>query len=209
MSHPRPTLRRLFRQSLGAWLLGKDMAVKFSAEPMNAEPETAAETSASAGAGAVYSAFIKGLLDYEQTRKAGLESKAGLAISSSGALATLLFGLVAVITGAKNFMLPSTAHGWLGAAVVLFVVAAGLAVVASVIPVPYGTVEFDATLLEKVWDNPASVASRFVAAGQLEQIKIARSRNQLKACLVIASGSCELSALVMLAVAVMLIIGSS
>jgi hypothetical protein len=53
------------------------------------------------------------------------------------------------------------------------------------------------------------VASRFVAAGQLEQIKIARSRNQLKACLVIASGSCELSALVMLAVAVMLIIGSS
>jgi hypothetical protein len=174
---------------------------------MSADPETPAETLGDAGA--VYGPFIKGLLDYEQTRKTGLESKAGLTISSSGVLVTLLFGLVAVITGAKNFMLPSTAHGWLAAAVVLFVVAAGLGIVASVIPVPYGTVVFDATVLEKVWDDPASVASRFVAAGQLEQIKIARSRNRLKAWLVIASGSCELGALVMLTVAVMLIVGSS
>ncbi len=175
---------------------------------MNAEPEPHPETSTLGGAGAVYGGFIKGLLDYEQTRKAGLESKAGLAISSSGVLVTLLFGLVAVITGAKNFMLPSTAHGWLDAAVILFVVAAGLAIVASVVPVPYGTVDFDATVLEQVWGNPASVAARFVAAAQLDQIKIARSRNQLKAWFVIASASCELGALVMLTVAVMLIIGS-
>lgn len=160
------------------------------------------------GGGSVYAPYITSLLDYEQARKTALEAKATAVITTSGTLVALLFGLVAVVTGAKTFVLPVASHGWLVAAIVLFVVAVGLAIVASIIPVPYGTVTFDPSNLSRVWRTPPDVASRHVAEAQLSQIALAKKKNSRKAWMVLLSGLLELSALVMLAVAVIVIVGT-
>src|SRR5215470_18460291 len=78
--------------------------------------------------GNIYAAYIQSLLDHEQDRKTVLEAKASAVITTSGVLVTLLFGLVAVVTGAKTFKLPEASHGWLIAAILLFVVATGLGI---------------------------------------------------------------------------------
>ena len=159
------------------------------------------------GGGGVYGSYIKSLLDYEQVRKSSLETKASAVVATSGTLVTLLFGLVAVVTGAKNFLLPQAAHGWLGAAMLFFVAAAGIAIGANVIPVPYGEVTFSGDDLPSVWRNPAAVAAIQVATAQLQQIEKAKDKNDMKAKLVLVSGVSELLALVMLTIALLLIIG--
>lgn len=159
------------------------------------------------GAGTLYAAYIKSLLDYEQTRKVSLEGKASAVITTSGALVALLFGLVAVITGSKTFVLSTASHGWLGAAMILFVVAAAFAIVGNGLPVGYGDVQFDAKNLEELFAGPALDASVNVAQAQLEQTAIAKKQNNRKAKLVIAGVSSELAALAMLTVALFQIVG--
>src|ERR1035438_5945734 len=131
------------------------------------------------GGGDVYGAYIKSLLDYELARQSGLEARASTVVTTAGALVTLLFGLVAVITGAARFRLPGAAHGWLIAAVLLVVAGIGPA---------------------------AAAASEHVAEAQLKLITIARRKNSRIAWIVLLSGIAELLALVMLAVAVILIL---
>jgi hypothetical protein len=156
--------------------------------------------------GAVYAAYIKSLFDYEQNRKTVLEAKASAVVTTSGTLVTLLFGLVAVVTGAKSFTLPVIAHAWLIGAVALFVIAVALAVTTANIPVPYGQATFDAKELQQAWKESASAARSNVAAAQLQQIDIARQKNDIKAKLVRWAAVGELLALLMLAVAVVLIL---
>jgi hypothetical protein len=157
------------------------------------------------GGGDVYGAYIKSLLDYELARQSGLEARASTVVTTAGALVTLLFGLVAVITGAARFRLPGAAHGWLIAAVILFVVAIGLAVAVAVIPLAYGQVDF-AEGPAQLWKEAATAASEHVAEAQLKLITIARRKNSRIAWIVLLSGIAELLALVMLAVAVILIL---
>jgi disulfide bond formation protein DsbB len=156
--------------------------------------------------GNIYGAYIKSLLDHEQDRKSVLEAKASAVITTSGALVTLLFGLVAVVTGATNFKLPETSRGWLIAAVLLFVIAAGLGIMTANTPVPYGQATFQADQLQQAWSQPASAARENVAKAQLELIPVAAQKNNLKVKLVISATLAELLALVALAVAVILIL---
>lgn len=157
------------------------------------------------GGGDVYGAYIKSLLDYEQTRKSGLDARAASVVTTAGALVALLFGLVAVVTGAASFVLPATARGWLMAAVILFVVAVALAVTVTVIPLPYGQVDFKEGP-SQLWQEQSSTASIHVAEAQLALIAVARRANAKVALLVFLGGIAELLALVMLAVAVILIL---
>lgn len=156
--------------------------------------------------GKVYGAYIQSLLDHEQSRKSVLEAKAAAVITTSGALVTLLFGLVAVVTGATDFKLPEISRGWLIAAVVLFVIATGLGIITANIPVPYGQAKFQADQLEQAWSQPASAARENVAKAQLELIPVAARKNNLKVKLVISATAAELLALGTLAVAVILIL---
>src|SRR5260370_33042441 len=78
---------------------------------------------AAPGGGDVYGAYIKSILDNELVRRTGLEARASTVVTTAGTLVTLLFGLVAVITGAAEVQLPGAAHGWLIAAVRLLQVA--------------------------------------------------------------------------------------
>jgi len=156
--------------------------------------------------GSIYGAYIKSLLDHEQDRKSALETKASAVVASSGVIVTLLFGLIAVVTGAKNFKLPDTSHGWLIAAVILFVIATGLGIITANIPVPYGQTTFKADQLQQAWGHPASAARENVAVAQLKLISIAAKRNNLKVWLVICAAAAEMLALGALAVVVILIL---
>jgi len=178
-----------------------------SAQPAGpaASPVPAVPAAAPPGGGDVYGAYIKSLLDYEQARKSGLDARAAAVVATAGTLVTLLFGLVAVVTGAHSFVLPPTARGWLIAAVVLFVVAIALAVTVTVIPLPYGQVDFKEDP-SQLCQEPASTASVHVAEAQLALIAIARRANAKVVVLVFLSGIAELLALAMLAVAVILIL---
>ncbi len=173
--------------------------------PSPAPPPAPPAPPAAPGGGDVYGAYIKSILDNELVRRTGLEARASTVVTTAGTLVTLLFGLVAVITGAAKFQLPGAAHGWLIAAVILFVVAIGLAVTVAVVPLPYGQVSF-AEGPAQLWKETASSASVHVAEAQLELIGVAQRRNGRIAFLVLLSGVAELLALAMLAVAVILIL---
>jgi hypothetical protein len=156
--------------------------------------------------GNIYATYIKSLLDHEQDRKSALESKASAVITTSGALVTLLFGLVAVVTKVTSFELPQNSRDWLIAAVLLFVIATGLGVLTANIPVPYGQATFRTDQLQQAWKHPASAARQNVAEAQLKLIPVAKKRNDLKVNLVISATVTELLALAALAVAVILIL---
>jgi len=168
-------------------------------------PAPAPDPAPPPGGGDVYGTYIKSLLDNELARRTGLEARASTVVTTAGTLVTLLFGLVAVITGADKFRLPGAAHGWLIAAVILFVVAIGLAVTVAVVPLPYGQVSF-AGAPAQLWQETASSASKHVAEAQLQLIGVAQRMNGRIAFLVLLSGVAELLALAMLAVAVILIL---
>jgi hypothetical protein len=156
--------------------------------------------------GSIYGAYIKSLLDHEQDRKSALEAKATAVITTSGALVTLLFGLVATVTGATGFRLPVASHYWLIAAVLLFVIATALGILTANVPVPYGQATFQGDQLRQAWSHPASAARENVARAQLELIPVATQKNDLKVRLIISATLAELLALAALAVAVIIIL---
>jgi hypothetical protein len=156
--------------------------------------------------GNIYAAYIESLFDHEQERKSALEAKASAVITTSGALVTLLFGLVAVVTKATNFTLSESSRDSLVAAILLFVIAAVLGVLTANIPVPYGQATFQADQLQQAWSHPASAARENVAKAQLELIPVAAKKNDLKVKLVILATAAELLALGALSVAVIFIL---
>ncbi len=165
-------------------------------DPLPAEGDTGA---------AVYSDYIKSLEDDETARKSSLESRGVNIITTSGTLVTLLFGLVAVLTGSKNFSLPAPAHTYLIVAVVLFVVATGLGVIIN-LPIFYRAAALTIRDLQTVWPWSASDAEAKVAVTRLEIITSARKGNAIKAWLLFAAGIIEFGALSSLFLAVLSIL---
>ena len=154
---------------------------------------------------AIYTDFVKVLLDAEATRRTALEQKGGAVITTAGSLVTLLFGLVAVITSAKTFTLPGTSHGWLVAAIVLFIAACLIAILISV-PLPYGQTTITVAMLASWWNQPPEQAEAAISGARLQALAASRRMNGLKAQILIAAIACELLALVMLGVAVIRIV---
>ncbi|HEX8303893.1 MAG TPA: hypothetical protein VF612_03370 [Jatrophihabitans sp.] len=153
----------------------------------------------------VYTEFVKLLLEAEATRRTALEDKGGAVISTSGTLVTLLFGLVAVVTGADTFTLPGASHGWLIAAIVLFAVASLIAILISV-PLPYGQTDITAAMLASWWSQPPAQAQAAVSGVRLQALAAARRMNAIKARILIAATLFELVAVAMLGVAVVFIL---
>ncbi|MDQ1494786.1 MAG: hypothetical protein QOG69_1269 [Actinomycetota bacterium] len=156
----------------------------------------------------VYAAFVSTLLDAEARRRTALEQKGGAIIATAGTLSTLLFGLVAVVTSRDSFALPGASHGWLEAAIVLFVIACFLGILISV-PLPYGETTVTAQNLKSWWNQQSSLALLAVSAARLQGLAAARRMNTVKAVILdLATGSL-VAALVMLAVAVIQILNAS
>jgi hypothetical protein len=154
----------------------------------------------------VYADYIKALVDAEAARKSSLEQRGAGVATTSGTLATLLFALVGVITAAKNFSLPTSAHGYLAAAIILFAAAVAIGIIAN-LPFLYEEAEPTPDQLAEVWDYTEPEAQGYIIATRLTVLSSARRANALKARLVLFAGAAQLAALVMLVVAVLTIVG--
>jgi len=154
----------------------------------------------------VYADYIKVLIDAEMTRKSSLEQRGAGMVTTSGTLVTLLFALVGVITAAKDFSLPVEAHGYLGAAVILFTIAVAIGVSAN-LPFIYKEAYPTAAQLVQVWDYTEPEAQAHIIATRLKVLSSARRANGLKGLLVLIAGIVQLTALIMLTVAVLMIVG--
>jgi hypothetical protein len=157
-----------------------------------------------AQAGLAYSQLIADQLAEERDRKSTLEARGITVITTSGTLATLLFGLTAGLTVATSFKLPSAARLPLLLALIAFVVAA-MCGLATNMPLIYreATSRGLAKLVDaRYWTGPATVGQLRVAAAQVTLITAARSANNLKVRLLIAAVAAELLAIVFLSWAV-------
>ncbi len=155
-----------------------------------------------AGSGAdVYLDYMKSLLATEEARKTSFESRGVTVITTSGTLATLLFGLVAVVTGASTFVLPPRSHGYLVAAVIAFAVAVLLGIITNM-PILYPEVNIDPQdITNMVTDGPIT-ADVMVARSVRSILNGTRRANNIKSYFLLAATSAELTALVILTIAV-------
>lgn len=156
-----------------------------------------------------YSKYVAALLAVQDGRKASLEQRGLAVITTSGTLVTLVFGLVAVLTKANNYKLPDSAHGWIGAALIAFVIAAILGLVSNV-PLNYGGADFDdEQTFKAVWEDEPVVARRRVTETRLEDYRQAQKWNGFKAWVLVAGMGFEVVAVILLSIAVGNILHSS
>jgi hypothetical protein len=156
----------------------------------------------------VFANYVKGLLDAETARKGSLEQRGIGVVTTSGTLVTLLFALIGVFTAAKNLSLPTAAHGYLGAAVILFAVAVAIGLTAN-LPFFYREAEPTASLLASEWAYTEAEAQAVVTATRLKILGSYRHANAMKGWLVLVAGLVQLSAIVMLVLAILSIIGKN
>jgi hypothetical protein len=156
----------------------------------------------------IYADYMKSLVDAEAARKTSLEQRGGGVIATSGTLVTLLFALIGVITSAKNLSLPTSAHGYLAAAVILFAIAVAIGLTAS-LPMFYKEAEPTAGELNKVWGYTDEGAQAFLIATRLTLLSSYRHANAVKGWLVLVAGIVQLAAVLMLVLAILSIIGGN
>ena len=151
-------------------------------------------------AGAAYRDLIADQLTEERNRKASLEARGIIVITTSGTLVTALFALTAGLTAAAKFKLPEPTKLPLLLALIAFVFAAIFGLVTNLPllykePTPQGL----ARLVDaRYWTGPAEVGQLRVAAAQVTALAAARSANGLKVALLLAAVLSELLAVVFL-----------
>ena len=123
-----------------------------------------------------YGQYVEDELAAQSARKASLEQRAVTVITSSGALATLLFGLAALSTTRDaTFALPQSAGDLLVVSLGCFVVAATFALAAN-IPLRYQAVR-PASIRGRLNESPVrsvTSASRDVALTRLNVLESAK-----------------------------------
>jgi hypothetical protein len=156
----------------------------------------------------LYADYIEKQLAREEERRKSLESRGITVITSSGTLATLLLGLVALSTRSQStFQLPHDARTPLALALVAFTLAAALAIVTNV---PRGSAEADiqglVQLIKTYWDDPEREALRTVSVNRLNILDSARSVNTEKAWALVGAMAFETVAIAFLAWAMLEIV---
>ena len=128
-----------------------------------------------------YSDFIEKQLEREDATQTSLEARGLSVVSTAGTLVTLLFGLGALISGLKTFVLSGEARDNLFVALVLLVLAA-LAAIASNLPMLYKAVTPASmrTLLNSNWTDPEATAEKFTSETRIDVIERAQKVNSLK-----------------------------
>jgi hypothetical protein len=151
----------------------------------------------------VYLEYIKDQVAQQDERKESIEKRGLAVITSSGTIVSLLFALVAILTGVEKYELPAGAEPWLGAALGGF----GLATLAGILtnlPLRYEAVE--AEELEKAiqhsWDDAPEKAEREVAATEIKVLATAKWLNTLKGWILIVAISSQLVAVISLTLAI-------
>jgi hypothetical protein len=150
----------------------------------------------------VYLDFANRLVDDQDARKESIERRGLAVVTTAGALVTLMFALVAAISQAKTFQLPTTAHGPLGFALGAFVLAAAGAIFTNM-PLSYknvGPEELGAFFLDHV-DGPEVDEKVRISATQLGRFKASSRVNGFKAWVLVFAMVCELFAISGVAIA--------
>jgi hypothetical protein len=170
---------------------------------LESRAQTRVTTSEPDGPGAEYSEFFKLLTETQDARKASIEQRGLAVITTSGTLATLLFGLTALVSKAADFELPRQAHGPLGVAMVAFVAAALLALLTN-IPLFYLDVKIGGTAdeLRKLWAKTRDDALILLTSTRAKVVKRAQQVNSLKAWLLVAAMVAEVVGIISVALAV-------
>jgi hypothetical protein len=116
-----------------------------------------------------------------------------------------LFALVGVATASKNFSLPTTAHGYLIASIILFAAAVTIGILAN-LPFFYKQAAPTAEGLADVWDYSSPDGQAYVIATRLKVLESARHSNAVKSWLVLLAGIAQLAALIVLVFGVLAIL---
>lgn len=155
-----------------------------------------------ADTGVDYATYIASLIETQEARKSSLEQRGLAIITTSGTLATLLFGLVALLTKANDYELPRSAHPWITWALGAFVVAALLGV-ATNWPRRYHEAKFEdpKTLLDR-WDDSSAAARKRITTTRLKVLKRAQEVNGQKAWSLVGGMAAEVTAILLLAIAI-------
>jgi hypothetical protein len=159
--------------------------------------------------GAEYAAFLKDLLEAEEKRGTGMETRALAIVTSSGTLVTLLLALAALVTRVQLARLPGFALAAAAVAAVLFVASALCAGLANAPWPGWGLrPECLRTELWERWDDTSDNPVAKVAATRLKQWEVAHRLTQRKARLVFAAGMLQAAGAVALTTAVVSILAS-
>lgn len=163
---------------------------------------------ATAGSAAALMKLVQDQLTEERSTKSSLETRAIGVITSSGALATLLFALAALVTKPAAYELPSLARLVLLATLVAFIAAAVLAIVASS-PGTYQEVTVEslkAAASKEAMGAPADEGEPRIAQVLVDIISTARTKNAVKAQFLKAAVTLEAGAALLLAVGVAIVL---
>jgi hypothetical protein len=163
------------------------------------------DPSESGSASAVYCGFLEAQLAEQDARKASFEQRGLSVVTTSGALATLLFGVAAFAKTGKLHALPVDMHAWLLAALIAFV-AAGLLALLTNLPIAYNVPKLESVL--RVAQKPESEADARLelAAIYVGMATDAKRKNRIKGWLLFAALLCELAAILAVAVAVFYVV---
>jgi hypothetical protein len=149
----------------------------------------------------VYAAYIATQLDREEERKRSLESRGVTVVSTSGTLATVLLGLIAIATRSDStFTLPHDARVPLAIALGAFSVAALLAIYTNAPRRGYEAASLKGlrTLVDERWDATESQALSEVAKNQLKVLAAEKTIHKWKARALVAAIATEAVAVVAL-----------
>ncbi|MHA7269013.1 hypothetical protein ACX80Q_04415 [Arthrobacter sp. HLT1-20] len=161
-----------------------------------------------ANAAAAVMKLVQDQLAEERTNKSSLETRAIGVITSSGALATLIFGLAALVTKSTSYDLPGLAQLVLGLTLVAFVGSAVLAIVASR-PRTYQEVTIESlrdVATKSAMSAPAVQGEPEIARVLVDIIDTARKENGHKARLLRSAVTLEAVAAILLAIAVAIVL---
>lgn len=163
-------------------------------------------------AGAAYSSFIDSQLAEERSSKISLESRGITVITTAGSVVGVLFGLLAVIGGTTQFVLPEDARPWFAAALFTLTVSA---VGGLLVNLPLAYEEADPKALEGLlinpdgswapeWEESIVEGSRRVAQVNIKLLSAARNKNRMKSFLLFSAQIAEVVGVALLAIAVSL-----
>lgn len=150
-----------------------------------------------------FASYFENLVNDQEARKTSLEQRGTAVITTSGAVATLLFGLVTLIGQAPDFTLPFQARGPIGVALVALVCACTLAILTNV-PAPYVglSIKKPSEELRKLWAKKPDDALILITATRMAGLKRAKLINDLKAWVLVVAVSCQVVGVVGITLAV-------
>ena len=158
--------------------------------------------------GTVLGAELDEAFRVERAKKATSESKGLSVITTSGALVTLLFGLVAVATGKNERPTGGAAAGFLFAGIAFFAAASMLGIYCNA---PGRYLEIDPGSLTsmttpEVWSKDAAEAQRELALAHIRILQNWRQVNLSRARVLLAAISLEVAGVAAVAVAAVLVV---